>query len=121
LRAAAARRRGRVSQLPRAPAGRARRMAAQARRGRGRALRSLLTALLVAVPAPTGPYAVGTKTITVREGLRVVPVQLWYPTAATGRSAYMPKAVADAVGGELRVSAATLERLTVKAAPDASV
>jgi predicted dienelactone hydrolase len=82
------------------------------------------------VPAPTGPFQVGTRSIALTDRARREPqapkqprslvIQIWYPAAAAGRrSLYMPPAVARFVASSAGVSPALLDAVTLDATADA--
>jgi predicted dienelactone hydrolase len=82
------------------------------------------------IPAPTGPFHVGTRSIALTDRSRHQPqapeqprslvIQIWYPaTAADRRSPYMPPAVARLVASSGGLSPALLEAVTLDATADA--
>jgi predicted dienelactone hydrolase len=82
------------------------------------------------VPAPTGPFKVGTRSIALTDPARREPqapgqprslvIQAWYPAAATGRrSPYMPPAVARSIASSAELSPALLEGVALDATADA--
>ena len=82
------------------------------------------------VPAPTGRFHVGTRAMALTDRARREPqqakqprslvIQLWYPTAATGRpAAYMPPAVVQFVAKSNGVAPAFLQGVKLDATADA--
>jgi predicted dienelactone hydrolase len=82
------------------------------------------------VPAPTGRFQVGTRSISLTDRARREPqaakqarslvIQMWYPAVSAGRrSPYMPPAVARFVASSAGVSPALLEAVTLDATADA--
>src|SRR5207344_1490649 len=82
------------------------------------------------VPAPTGRFHVGTRAMALTDRARREPqqpkqprslvIQLWYPTAATGRpAAYMPPAVVQFVAKSNGVAPAFLKGVKLDATADA--
>ncbi len=87
-------------------------------------------AISLRVPAPTGPFKVGTRSIALTDHARREPeapeqprslvIQAWYPAAVTGgRSPYMPPAVARFIASSAELSPALLEAVTLDATADA--
>src|SRR5207237_8321414 len=96
--------------------------------GKTTARRSSPTAALE-VPAPTGAFHVGTRSIALVDRTRREPearkqprslvIQLWYPAAAGTRSAsYMPPAVARYLAASAGVQPALLESVKFDALAD---
>src|SRR5581483_5853357 len=100
------------------------------RRVAARAAAAPPTATSLRVPAPSGRFAVGVRSIALTDRARREPqtraqprsmvIRLWYPAGAAGRRApYMPSAVARFVASSGGLSPALLEGVTLDATADA--